>query len=155
MNADNKKEKCPIAYFVEPVKPVVLNVTNCKVIAKIYKTPDVEKWMGKKIQLFATQVKAFGELVDAVRVRSYVPDESKQKNPSPTKQSEPTQPAPTEPTEPVSICADCNEPITAFGKMTAAQVADHTAGKYGRQLCADCATKAANGIAPAEGEAEQ
>lgn len=43
-----QKEECTIAYWMESEKPAILNVTNMKMIAKIYKTPYVEDWVGKK-----------------------------------------------------------------------------------------------------------
>jgi hypothetical protein len=47
-----KKEECTVARFLEPQKPMILNKTNCKTIEKIYKTPYIEEWQGKKIQIF-------------------------------------------------------------------------------------------------------
>ena len=66
--ADGKKEECTVAYFKEAKKPMILNTTNKKAIAKIAKSPYIEKWIGVQITLHAEQVKAFGEVVDALRV---------------------------------------------------------------------------------------
>lgn len=30
------KEECTVAYFVEDIKPMILNTTNCKTIAKVW-----------------------------------------------------------------------------------------------------------------------
>ncbi len=69
----NGKEKdCFVAYFNESDKPMILNKTNCKRIGKLY-GDFIEEWPGKRVQLFATRVSAFGEEVDALRVREFVP----------------------------------------------------------------------------------
>lgn len=68
-----KSEECTVAHFVENVKPMILNRLNQKMITKVYKTPYIEDWKGKKIQLFSEQVEAFGEMVDALRIRPFEP----------------------------------------------------------------------------------
>ncbi len=116
--ADGKKETCVVMRFTEPEKPFILNTTNSKTIQKIYHTPYIEEWSGKKVQLFVqNDVKAFGEVVDAVRIRPYVPKDS-----------------PT--------CEDCGQDIKPASGRTALYLAQYTKGKYGRCLCASCATKA-------------
>lgn len=74
---DGKKEELLVAHFKEDEKPMILNATNCKTISKIHKTPYIEEWVGKKIQIFATPVKAFGEMVEALRVRPKAPESKK------------------------------------------------------------------------------
>lgn len=69
-----KKQDCFVAYFKESSKPMILNKTNCKTIAKIY-SPFVENWVGKQIIVKAETVKAFGEMVDALRVKSVKPEQ--------------------------------------------------------------------------------
>lgn len=69
------KEECTVAYFEEDVKPLVLNVTNSKTIAKVWGTPYIEDWPGRKITLKVKKISAFGEMVDAVRVSSERPME--------------------------------------------------------------------------------
>jgi hypothetical protein len=71
-NTEGKKQKCFVAYFSESSKPMVLNKTNCKTIEKLY-GPDFEQWPNKKITIFAARVKAFGDVVDALRIRPTVP----------------------------------------------------------------------------------
>lgn len=71
---DGKKEDCAVAYFKEAdVKPMILNATNMKMIGKLHKSHLVETWVGKKIQLYATPVQAFGQTVDALRIRDFLP----------------------------------------------------------------------------------
>lgn len=66
-------ENLPILYFDGKMPKMVLNKTNAKTIGRLY-TPYTDKWIGKYIQIFAANVDAFGEKVDALRVRDTVPD---------------------------------------------------------------------------------
>lgn len=123
VGSDGKKEDCTVVRFVErDVKPMILNVTNAKTISKIYKTPYIEDWAGCKIQIFIAQVKAFGDVVDALRIRPYAPKVEVQESP---------------------VCSDCKKEIQAFGNHPASYMADYTTKKYGKPLCADCAQKRA------------
>lgn len=70
--ADGKKEECTVAYLKNE-KPLILNKTNCKIMTAIYGTPYIEQWMGKYIILYATPVKAFGETVEALRIKRMLP----------------------------------------------------------------------------------
>lgn len=67
------KEQCLIAHFHENSKPMIINKTNCKTLEKLFKTPIIEEWSNKRIQVGAAQVKAFGSVVDALRIRPFVP----------------------------------------------------------------------------------
>lgn len=67
-----KKEECTVAYLVGQ-KPMILNVTNCKSIATIYKTPFIENWKGKQITLFVSTTKLKGEDVECLRIRNTEP----------------------------------------------------------------------------------
>lgn len=67
-------ESKPVAHFVEPgVLPMVLNVTNCKIIEKLYGTGNVFEWVGKKVQVFATTTRVGKETVPCLRIRNYIP----------------------------------------------------------------------------------
>lgn len=70
--ADGKDDECIVAYFTEG-KPMILNVTNCKAIAKAYDTNFIEEWKGLSITLFVTTVSAFGQVVEALRVEPMKP----------------------------------------------------------------------------------
>jgi hypothetical protein len=120
---DGKKKEHTVLFFQENVKPLVLNRTNGKTIQKIYDTPNIEEWVGKKIQLYATKVKAFGEMKEAVRIREFIPKVQEK--------------------EKIEYCADCKNPIKAYGTKSAIQLAQYTFKNYGRKLCAECAAKAA------------
>ena len=111
----DKKESCIVAHFKQPEKPLILNKTNCKTIERLAGTPDIEKWPGVGILLCVQRVQAFGELVEAVRIRPVPP----------------------------FVCSDCGEIISGYKDRTHAEIRDYTRKEYGRQLCAACATKAA------------
>lgn len=72
---NGKKEECFVCYFNESDKPMILNRTNCKTITKVLNTPFIEEWEGKKIQIGIDSVSAFGESVDALRVRNVKPQQ--------------------------------------------------------------------------------
>ena len=116
--SDGKKDICSVIHFVENVKPMILNATNNKTIAKLFKTPYIEEWAGRKIQIYIEKVKAFGEIWDALRIRPYLPVEKE------------------------LVCADCGKQIEGFGGKSAEVIAKYTLKNYGRCLCSDCATKA-------------
>jgi len=73
IGTNGKKEECFVCYFKESDKPMILNRTNCKTIAKIHGTPFIEEWPGKRIQLGIDLVSAFGEQVEALRIRNIKP----------------------------------------------------------------------------------
>ena len=73
VGTNGQKSECFVAYFHENVKPMILNKTNCKAIEKMYKTPNIEEWVNKQIQVGSTRISAFGEMTDCLRVRAFVP----------------------------------------------------------------------------------
>lgn len=64
----NPPEEKPVLYFVGATKGLILNRTNALTIANAY-GPETDAWKGKRVTLYSTQVKAFGKVQDAVRVR--------------------------------------------------------------------------------------
>lgn len=68
--SDGKEDPCIVAKLHGAKKPVILNKTNCKIIAKVLDTPYIEQWSGCKIILYVAKVKAFGEVVEAIRVKN-------------------------------------------------------------------------------------
>lgn len=66
--ADGKKEECTVA-FLKAERPFILNVTNCKTISKVLGTPYIEQWAGKRVIIHVEKVKAFGEWMEALRVK--------------------------------------------------------------------------------------
>lgn len=116
-----RKEECTVCYFVENVKPMILNKTNMKTISKVAGSPFVEDWAGHKIQIYVDPKVRFGkEVTGGLRIRSKVTlSESKIK------------------------CEICGDYIKPAGSMTVEQTAWYTRQKYGKQLCSICATKLA------------
>lgn len=68
----DKKEEAMVVYL-KGQKPMIVNATNAKAITSALGTPYVEEWSGKRITLYVARIKAFGETVDALRVRKYAP----------------------------------------------------------------------------------
>jgi hypothetical protein len=66
-------EKRNIAIFQGNVKPMVLNVTNCKIIKKFAASNYIEEWSNIPVSIYSKEVKAFGEVVDALRIREGQP----------------------------------------------------------------------------------
>lgn len=118
---EGKQEQCLVCYWKESAKPMILNVTNSKMIEKLLKTPYIEEWSGHRIQIGSQKVKAFGETVDALRIRSFLP---------------------TEAAAPI-LCDSCGKEIKGGFGMSAQEMADYTKKKYKRQLCSTCAEEAA------------
>lgn len=132
IGGDGKKEDCIVCYFADADKPMILNATNAKMIQKLLKTPYIEEWAGHKIQIGIEKVKAFGDVVEALRVRKFLPKAESIK------------------------CESCKKDIVAANGMSAEQLAAYTASKYKKKLCAPCATKAAaQQSAPKQAEPKQ
>jgi len=73
-NKNGKDESVPVILF-NNAPPMVLNITNTKMIASLY--GDLyDNWVGKNIQVYATKVKAFGSVTTALRVRPIIPANS-------------------------------------------------------------------------------
>lgn len=122
IGADGKKDNCVVCHFRErTTKPMILNATNMKTITKLFGTPYIEEWQGKQIQIGIEKVKAFGEIVEALRVRKIRPQIN----------------------APKYRCESCGKDIQPYGKSSALQMANYTKSKYGKALCAECATKEA------------
>lgn len=119
-----QSEICTVCYWTDKAfKPMILNVTNKKTLAKLYKTKDTEKLKGKSVIIGIEKVKAFGDIHDALRIRSRIPAAQNQGS--------------------LPKCEKCGKDITAQGGMTPEQVAAYTKTKYKQQLCGACATAAA------------
>lgn len=130
------KSKKDVLYFQEPLKPMIMNVSRGKSIEKVAGSGFYEDWPGVKIQLYIEHgIKAFGEVVSAVRVRPFKPR--------------------IQPQEPVPACADCGGEITpAYGK-NARKLSEYTKSHYGVPLCADCATKRKSAVEQPHPEPEE
>lgn len=87
-----EREEKPLLIFQRASKSMILNRTNAMAIVSLH-GDDAAKWGGKRIVLFATQVRAFGQNHDVVRVAAEIPP-----SPAPA-----TQPATTPPVEEAGI----------------------------------------------------
>ena len=63
-------EEHTIVHFNEPYKPMIMNATNSKMLTKLSESPYVEKWIGVSFKLVVVKIKAFGEFMDALRIKS-------------------------------------------------------------------------------------
>jgi len=57
---------------------MICNVTNAKAISKVCDSSYIEDWVSKHIELYVAKIKAFGEFIDAVRVKSTKPNIKKE-----------------------------------------------------------------------------
>jgi hypothetical protein len=72
MGADGKSEDCTVVNFLDS-KPIILNSTNAKAISKATGSNYIEDWVGKTVTLFTQKIRAFGESVDALRIKANTP----------------------------------------------------------------------------------
>lgn len=63
-------EEHTIVHFVENYKPMIMNATNSKMLTNLSGSPYVEKWIGTSFKLVVVKIKAFGEFIDALRIKS-------------------------------------------------------------------------------------
>ena len=70
--SDGKAEDCTVAYL-KAEKPMILNSTNCKTLTKVYGSPYIQDWIGKSVTIYAEKIKAFGDTVEALRIRPTKP----------------------------------------------------------------------------------
>ena len=116
--AEGKSDKA-VVYFQENLKPMILNVSRSKAIEKVAGSPYFEDWVGVPIQLYIEHgIKAFGDVVSAVRVRDRRPV-----------------------IKAAAKCSDCGNDIQGAMGKGADYIAAYTKKKFGVCLCFDCASK--------------
>ena len=71
INQNGKEEEVAVVHFTN-CAPMVLNMTNSKSIAFLY-GEDIDKWIGCAVQIYATNVQAFGKETAALRIRTLDP----------------------------------------------------------------------------------
>lgn len=76
-DTSGKASKCNVAIFKGNVKPMILNVTNCKVIKNFGGSNYIEDWSDIPIQIYVKEVTAFGETTEGLRVRPRQPQMEK------------------------------------------------------------------------------
>jgi hypothetical protein len=120
--AEGKSKKAVVHWREPGNKPMILNVARSKNIEKVAGSGYFEDWPGVQVQLYIEHgIKAFGEVVSAVRVRPFKPRVQQQ--------------------APVPPCSDCGKEITPAMGKDARWLAGYTAKNYGVPLCAECAQK--------------
>lgn len=123
--AEGKSKKAVLHWREPGNKPMILNVARSKNIEKVAGSGYFEDWPGVQVQLYIEHgIKAFGEVVSAVRVRPFKPRAQQQ--------------------APIPPCTDCKQPIEAAMGKSAAYMAQYTTKNYGVPLCAECAQKRKN-----------
>ena len=115
---NGNKERCTVCYWTDKAyKPMIWNLTNKKVVAKLYHTKISEQLVGNAVVIGIDKVKAFGDVHDALRIRKRIPKAA----------------------EPVK-CEDCGGIIKAEGNMTVEGIIARTKQRYKACLCFSCAT---------------
>ena len=113
---------------ISEVRPLIVNSGNRQILKKLYGQVTANALEGKKIQLWiehGVRNPAKNELTDGIRIKDKKPAAGVSTKPATTLK-----------------CADCGKEITGSGSFTAAQIADGSKKKYGRQLCVECGQKA-------------
>ena len=77
VKTDRGTESCKVAY-IKSQKPMILNTTNCKIISQIYESPYIDDWADKQVTLYVAKIKAFGETLDALRIKKEIPKVKKE-----------------------------------------------------------------------------
>ena len=72
-NQDGKEEQCVVMRIKGAKKPMILNKTNMRIITKLFGTPYIEDWSGRKVIIYAAKVRAFGEMIEALRIKNQLP----------------------------------------------------------------------------------
>lgn len=101
-------------FFEENIKPLILNVTNCKSITKALGTSHREEWRHKRIALFRGR-EPKSEDGFAVRIRDYPPKENR------------------------VFCDNCGSLIERHGDYSVNKIVMMTKSKYNMALCWECA----------------
>lgn len=112
------KKKGLAVRFEEKDLPMVLNVTNASTIADVTGSSKIADWIGRKIIVGTSKVKAFGRMHDAIRVRDQKPDEHE------------------------FVCEDCGAVIKAAAGKQPSELAEISKRNTGRVLCVACMKKA-------------
>jgi len=117
-NERGTERKLTLHFQEREYKPMILNTTNSKRIAKAYGSNDVETWEGKKIAIYTEKVTAFGGTTDALRIRDYPPKSDD------------------------IYCEVCGELITDTvyegKKYRAKAIANNAITKFNKAMCFDC-----------------
>ena len=120
MTAEGSSKKAVVHFRETGLKPMILNVARSKAITKVVGSPYFEDWVDAQIQLYIEHgIKAFGDVVSAVRVR------------------------PRKPVIRQNVkCTDCGQDIKGAMGKSAEYIVAYTKKQFkGVCLCFDCAMK--------------
>lgn len=70
----NGKSDSVMVVVLKDQKPMVLNKTNARTLERIFRSGFVEDWSGRSFTVYRTRVKSFNEMVDALRIRTKLPN---------------------------------------------------------------------------------
>lgn len=98
--------------FFEETKPLVLNKTNAKALARLFDSPADS--VGRKVLLKVEQIVAFGKQTLCIRIYEY---------------SEET-------------CPECGQPILPYARKSVKEIKEISKRNLGKVMCANCMKKA-------------
>ena len=75
---NGKEDECTVAK-IKDNKPMILNVTNCKMLERLFETPFIEEWSGRRFTIYAAKVIVKGEPIECLRIRDKKPEQAKVK----------------------------------------------------------------------------
>jgi len=111
------KKKGLVMHFEEEDLPMVLNLTNSETIASVVGSSKLADWIGKRIIVGASKIKAFGKIHDAIRVR------------------------PTKPDDTALYCEECGAEIKSAAGKQPSELAEISKRNTGRVMCLPCQRK--------------
>lgn len=111
------KKKGLVLRFRDKDLPMVLNVTNAEAIAEVTGSDRIADWIGKRIIVGTSRIKAFGKMHDAIRVRTTKPDDTEY------------------------ICEECGAVLKPAAGKQPSELAEMSKRTYGKTLCLACARK--------------
>ncbi len=118
-NEKGREKKMTLHFQESGYKPMICNTTNATSISKAHGSTKVEDWENKKIALYKATITAFGQTSECIRVREYAPKTDE------------------------LYCDVCGSLITDHGKLKAKVIANKALSRFGKYMCYDCATLAA------------
>jgi hypothetical protein len=72
------EENKPVMYFKELPKGLIVNKTNWGICAKMFGSDESNDWIGERVALIKVDVDAFGDVVQAIRIKAQKPVLNKQ-----------------------------------------------------------------------------
>lgn len=126
--ANGQSQLCTVCHWTDKAwKPMILNVTNKKMICRLYKTKDTDKLIGKPVVIGVETVNAFGGEHDVLRIQKKIPKVGQ-----------------------AVKCADCGGDIIGAAGKGADYIVQGTKKTYGVALCWACACKRKEAAQPKE-----